>query len=421
MVITILAFLFFLYHRSQQYSGDGFLIARITEGGKWFVKNEMLSQALIQFGYTLAAPLHWSPMEVMNVISCLSGALALFILLRMYRSLGYVNPGWGVLLFGSSGFLIYACGHTEYYPMVLPAMLLYGYLGYRYLNHEVRLIYVTVVFVLAVSLHFGMLMALPSLLLLPVLRRRYGDYREIVIGGLLMLPLVLMRDYPSVVGFRAASLSPSINFLPWFYEEDMYRYYAFFQWDHVWDWFYAWTMRSWVFWPTILGVFWLEGWRKFLLSHNLFFLLYVLPFTFWSTVWHPDLGMQEDWDLFALEAVPCLLWVMVLLPKIRLYPWIRTLFFIALVSSALMMYAHVRESMNPPRKGFGKARITVEPLESSYLKVNGFYREGDLPRLREGVYEGKLIHLDLENVYDFYFHVLSGEETRFTLQVETGE
>ena len=120
--IVILSFLFFYVHRSRHYAGDGALLDRLIEGGKWLVQNELLSQAFLQLLYRLASPWGRTPLEIMNWASCLGGALSVWILLRFARRF-YQLPFWyPLLLFLSSGFLVYACGHTEYYPLVLPAL-----------------------------------------------------------------------------------------------------------------------------------------------------------------------------------------------------------------------------------------------------------------------------------------------------------
>ncbi|MGC9327743.1 MAG: hypothetical protein ACP5I1_08925, partial [Candidatus Hinthialibacter sp.] len=168
-------FFFFYFHHAQVFSGDGALIARMTEGGKWLVQNELASQAVLQGLYQIFSSWRLSPMEIMNLTSCVGGALSVWILL-LYSRLLNASFGWALLLFFSSGFFIYSCGHTEYYPIVLPAMLLYGYISLLYLRGRLGATPAVLIFLTAASLHFAMLIALPSLFLLPWLRKRRRDW-----------------------------------------------------------------------------------------------------------------------------------------------------------------------------------------------------------------------------------------------------
>jgi len=407
-------FLFFWYFRARRMDGDGELIGRITQGGKWFVKNEMFSQAVLQALHRLLAPYLWTPMEIMNLASCLAGTLSLWLLFRFARRFYRLPPFWPLLLFLSSGFLIYACGRTEYYPLFLPAMIYYGHCALEYLDGEMDMLYVAFVFVLAASLHFAMMIALPSLLWLPLLAQRRRDYRRIAFGLLPLIPLLVIRNYPNIVGFKAASLSPALNFLPWFYSEDMNRYYALFQWEHIVDWLYAWVMRSWIFWPAILFGVYLEGMNSLLYKKNSFLFVYTLCFTLWSFVWHPDLGIAKDWDLFAIEAAPCLLLLIAYIPAILSHPFHRTTLAVALAASIAIMAIHAFDD-SLPRRGFGSVIVNVDRPAECRLKIDGAIYPYSIPRLIQGVHEAKLIDLSRRRSSDFHIVVSQGTTTKVNL------
>lgn len=103
--LSFLCFCLFYMLRASHFSGDGALIARMTEGGKWLVKNELLSQALLQGAYRIASPFHLTAGECMSALSCMGGTLSVWIVLRFGRLYG-LNPAWPLLLFFSSGFLL---------------------------------------------------------------------------------------------------------------------------------------------------------------------------------------------------------------------------------------------------------------------------------------------------------------------------
>lgn len=200
--------------------------------------------------------------------------------------------------------------------MLLPAMLWYGWMGVEYIHGRRTIHRAVLVFVFACSLHFAMLIALPSLLFLPFIRKQVRDLNTIAAILLLLIPLVVIRNYPQVLGYKAAGLSPAWTVLPWFPYEGMYRHYAFFEWGHWLDWGYAWVRRSWIVWPIVLIGISTQGIRGLSRADRMFLMVYTLGFTFWTTFWHPDLGIETDWDLFAIETAPALLLAISYLPGI---------------------------------------------------------------------------------------------------------
>ncbi len=398
--ISLLCFFLFFSLRSQHYSGDGVLISRMTEGGKWLVQNELFAQFLLQVVYQLASPFHFSAMEIMNGVSCMGGAIAVWILLN-FSHLYRLPAIWSLLLYFSSGFLLYSCGHTEYYPILLPALFLYGYCGILYLRNDLGIAWVAFLFILACGLHFGMLIALPSLWILPLLANRKRDWGSISIWLILLVPLFLIRNFPQLLGHKAAWLSPAWNFLPWFAHNDMYRYYAVFQWGHAVDWIYAWCMRSWIFWPFLLLAMGNEGWRRFWNRERLFLLIYTVFFTGWTLLWHPDLGIEADWDLFAIEAAPCLLLCLSAIPKNLDRPDLRCFLLIVCLASSACMFSHVWQRADFPRRGFGAISVETTTMtvsrpnqptsNSSVFTLDGLNRPSRIPRIREGIYRSKFI------------------------------
>ena len=414
--LTLLCFAFFYVLHSQQFAGDGELISRITEGGKWLVKNELLSQALIQGVYRVGQFWHLTPLEVMNALSCLSGALSVYILLRLSKRHFGLSPTWPLLLFFSTGYLIYSCGHTEYYPLLLPTLLIYGGLAMDYLKGNTGVLGLTLVFVLASALHFAMLIALPSLLLLPWLSGCFKDWRTMLVGLTPFVPLVLIRNYPQWVGYKAASLSPAWNLLPWFPSDGMYRYYAFFEWGHWADWIYAWTLRSWIVWPVLFWAICRFGPRSLRRPNRIFLLIYTLCFTLWSTVWHPDLGIVKDWDLFAIETAPVLLLILSYLPEWSTHSFERTMLWLACLASIAIGCQHVWVMADFPHASL---EIRVELPYTNDFTIDGFSRELHQPRLRCGNYQAKLIDRRSRRVHDMNLVILPNCTTTVSIRGST--
>ncbi|MBN2329950.1 MAG: hypothetical protein JXR73_22615 [Candidatus Omnitrophica bacterium] len=387
----------------------------MTEGGKWLVQNELASQAILQGAYQLFSPWRLSAMEIMNLASCLGGALAVWILLQYSRLLN-ASVGWALLLFFSSGFSIYTCGHTEYYPLVLPAMLLYGYLSVLYLRGRLGITLVALTFLAAAGFHFAMLIALPSLFLLPWLRKRRRDWLSIGIWLILLAPLFLIRNNPQILGHKAAGLSPAWNFLSWLPYEGMDRYYAVLQWGHWADWMYAWAMRSWIFWPAVVCLVAVNGLKTLFDQERFFLLIYTLSFTIWTMLWHPDLGVEADWDLFAIEAAPCLMLLLTYIPAISKRNCFYYMLLACCIVSIVINYLHIRQKMGDHRLGYGAMQIkTPAPIQTSFT-LRGLNRPLSMPRIREGVYSAKLIDQTHRCVYEMYIWVDPGGITEVKIE-----
>ncbi|HOL95541.1 MAG TPA: hypothetical protein PLH79_14415 [bacterium] len=408
---ALLCFVFFYFHRSQTYAGDGALLARIIEGGRWLVQNELLSQAFLELLFQLASPWQRTALEIMNLVSCAGGALSVWILLRFARRLYHLPAQYPLLLFFSSGFLVYSCGHTEYYPLVLPALLGYGYSGVAYLRRNAPLTPACVIFVLGCGLHFVTLLALPSLLLLPWLSRRKQDYSSILIWSMLLIPLFLIRVYPQILGHQAAGLSPAWNVLPLFPYPGMYRWYAFFQWSHWLDWLYAWSMRSWLFLPLTAWLVWRQGVRSLRLPERQFLVVFLLAFTAWTTVWHPDLGVEADWDLFALEAAPGLLLLLSYWPDGPRQRFVHAVVMLAAVASVAVTYSRVLAQAAFPRLGYGAARIDTPHPGATVFTMDGLNQPLHRGRVREGIYWCKWVDSEVRAAGDFWLVVTAGETT----------
>ncbi len=415
----VFLFIFFYIYRAQHFSGDGALIARMTEGGKWLVKNELLSQALLQLVYQCASPFNLTAIEVMNILSCLCGVFAVWILLQFSR-LYQIGATWPLLLFGSSAFFIYSCGHTEYYPVLLPAMFIYGLMAVLYLRDKCSVTGAALSFVIACGLHFGMLIAFPSLLLLPLLKKRPGDWGTIALWLVLIAPLVLIRNYPQMLGHKAAGLSPAWNFLPWFPGEGMYRHYAVFQWGHFADWLYAWSMRSWIFWiaiPMFFSSMIGQGICKDKCQNERrFLLIYTMCFTVWSFLWHPDLGIEADWDLFAIEAAPCLLLLITFIPIIKNRTVMSTMLAISCCASVMINYSHILSKTDFPHHGYGQVELQLKTPIKAEFTLDGYNRELSIPHISEGTYPAKLIDQTNRRVHEMNIVVVKNYSTRLIIE-----
>jgi hypothetical protein len=289
-----------------------------------------------------------------------------------------------------------------------------------YLHDKCSITGAALSFVIACGLHFGMMIALPSLLLLPLLKKRPGDWGTIALWLVLIAPLVLIRNYPQMLGHKAAGLSPAWNFLPWFPGEGMYRHYAVFQWGHLADLLYAWSMRSWIFWIAIAAVF-LTKIDKHIdngkyQNERRFLFLYTICFTVWSFLWHPDLGIEADWDLFSIEAAPCLLLLITYMPAIKVRMAMSTMLAIACCASMMINYSHILSKTDFPHHGYGQVELQLKSPIKAEFTLGGYNRELSIPHIAEGTYQAKLIDQTNRRVHEMNIVVIKNYSTSLTIE-----
>ncbi|MBN2330017.1 MAG: hypothetical protein JXR73_22950 [Candidatus Omnitrophica bacterium] len=415
-VSAALGVLFWIY-RSQIYSGDGDQLTRMVEGGVVFVQTELLSQAVFYFAYEILQPWGWDGFSVINLVSCIAGAAAVWMLLKFNRDFIGVNPLWGLGLFASSGLLLLCTGHTEYYTMFLATLFYYGYAGVGYLRGRFSSLHASLSFSLAVWMHMGIMFAFPSLLALPLLRKNWKDYYGLAGGLLLTAAAFIMKNHSTILGIEVQGLSPSKNFIPLLGDPSGERFYLMFEWGHLTDCLYAWTARSWIFWPAIFWAAATWGWRTLFQKERLFLFLYTIGFTFFTLTWHPNLGVYQDWDLFALESAPCLLLLMTYLPEWRRSSFRRAALAVPIAASIAIMYFHVVEEAHFGRRDYGSLRIELSQDLPHQVNLNGHLKELVNPAMRQGVYEGRLRNMRHMRSHVFYTQVAPDVETRFSLLV----
>lgn len=399
-------FCLFWVYRSYVYSGDGDQIVRMTEAGYWMVHSEMFSQMLFQTVYRVLHPFGWDGLGVVQLVSCAAGAVSVYVLLGFNQRFIQIDPLWVLGLFFSSGFALYCNGHTEYYTQFLIFLFLYGWAGVGYLRSEYSARFVALIFSAAAWIHLGILFALPSLLLLPVIHhKRWQDYNGLAIG---LIPLILIhffKMYCSMFGFYIHGLSPSTNFVPFTPDPENPGWYTFFMIEHLLDWIYGWAMRSWIFWFVVLYGAGLAGWRSLLQPERIFLLLYTLCFTGFTIVWHPNLGINQDWDLFAFEAAPCLLLLLSYMPFITKSSFSRAMVAVPVMTSMLIQYHRIYEEAQFDLRGYGVVMLEIESQPKN-VTFNGHNQSEKKIILRKGHYSVKI--LEQEGKKDFFIHAAPG-------------
>ncbi|MGI6458196.1 MAG: hypothetical protein ACOX5R_21615 [bacterium] len=426
LCVSFLSFLLFWVYRSQVFNGDGDQISRMIESGLWMVQTELGSQAIFQLAYRVLSPFGWDGLAVINLVSCLSGAICVYILILFSRTFFPFSPAWILGLFFSSGLILFAFGHTEYYTMFLAGLFYYGYTGIGYLRGTHSMLQTALAYSIALWMHLGILFALPSLMVLPLLKKKYSDYKYLLIGLSPAYIAYCIKEFHPLIGmllkavipgsnFTVLGLSPSENFVALSPENIGTGYYSMFQWGHLADFLWAWSMRSWFFWQLIIWAAAAQGFRSLLLPERQFLLLYTLCFTFFAATWHPNLGIHQDWDLFAIEAAPCLLLLMTYLDFFQTHHFRRTVLILLILSSSLIHFQQILQEAQFDRRQYGTVKIQLsEPIDHK-VTMNGHAKDLEINGIREGIYAGKVIDRTYRQSHNFYVHVAPGRQTTVPL------
>jgi hypothetical protein len=298
----------FWYFRSSTFRGDGDQIDRIIENGTWWRARQMLSQATLQLSWRLLRPWHFDGMMTNNLISCLGGVVFYHYLIRLAqeRFSHWLLP---FLVFLTSGFTIIFCGHTEYYSMLLACTMGMLYCVDGYLKGKRSLFAVALWASFVCWFHSVGLIILPALLYLWWVGHRNRRDMSLLILGL--LPIAVLIYLIRIIPISLGDLGPVVGdrWVPLFkipVDSDLPKFYTFFSLGHLHD-----------------MLFWIFKASPLLLPATLFIIIkrtryanwYRDPFHVflalcgalwmaWTLVWHPDLTIYQDWDLFAVAALP---------------------------------------------------------------------------------------------------------------------
>ncbi|MEW6238198.1 MAG: hypothetical protein AB1656_22645 [Candidatus Omnitrophota bacterium] len=413
-------FLFFWVYRSQYYSGDGDQLSRMIESREpavWLVQTELASQAVFKLVYQLLFPWGWDGLSVMNLVSSAAGAISVYVLLKFSLFFVSADPLWTLLLFFSSGLALFCNGHTEYYTLFLMTLFYYGYAGVGYLRGRFSMLHASLAFSAALWMHLGILFALPSLLILPWLKGQPRDFGPLMRGQIPTLIAYIVKRFDSLLKITVLGLSPQSNFVPLVLEPDGAQFYGMFEWGHLADILYAWIMRSWIFWPAIFWSIAAFGFSSLRQPARLFLLAYTLCFTVFTLVWHPNLGMGQDWDLFAIEAAPCLLLLLTYLPVFLDSSFRWTALAVAASASMLIVYSSYLAEARFYQRGYGGVELKPSKAVVNNFTLNGHKKDLTIPAIREGVYIAKFINNDESRVHDFCIAVVPGQTTEISLAI----
>jgi hypothetical protein len=401
--LALFALLWFF--RSSTWGGDGDMIARFIEGHLWYYDREPLLHFLLVLTHVLASPWHWNGMQVLNFASCLAGVWFFVTLLRLGRDwLG--DPLPPVAVFLASGFTILFAGHTEYYGPVLAAGLFWFERTFRRLRREVPLWQPLAAYALFASFHLVALFAVPGVAW--TLWKERGTPRLPARAAAGILPLVLLLVLVFLGPFSTTDVSIAPRLCPLRPDPLDPTRVTLFSLEHLGGWLYWQVKASPLLVPMLLlflspGVrrrlAW-DGFQTFLASAGAGLLVF-------SWVWHPDLGVWADWDLFAISALaPTLL---------AIHAWMRSgtaarrLIWILILPAAAWTWSHILSDARLGRRGRGTIEVLgVEGLQAQVNVDGHLKRPPRIHNVLEGEREVRIINLTDGDTWHGTVEVLPG-------------
>ncbi len=204
------------------------------------------------------------------------------------------------------GILQLFCGYIEAYPILMAACSLYVLAACLYLDERLNTFWVAAILGIGVYVHLSMIFFLPSLVLLPCLRKRrhLSSMIAIIVDFLLVsiaLFIVILGIFFNyrVVDFVVLLAQETFaDAGSWLSLADAFSL------AHVKDYALMMLKLAPVSLAILMGLF-LSRPRSILGDKKLLFIASMLPlYMLWAFFWKPRLGTIQDWDLFSCIALP---------------------------------------------------------------------------------------------------------------------
>ena len=441
----------FWYCRSAVYQGDGDQIARFIEAGVWFVKTEVLSQFLFQITYRIVDVWHWDGLLVMNLISSISGGILLYFFIRMGDE---IADRWiaAIVLF-CSGFVCLVAGHTEYYPQLLAALAAWNWSCIRVLRNRGSLLAPSLLYSLCVWIHQEALFAFPAHLLVAVFRRDRDEWVSWILGLIPTGFLMVFRFLPQVSPITLEGMSHGLNTVPLWTTEGTEKLYTFFEAAHWVDVLFALAQRSIVAWPVILlGLLFVRSGDKLGRGRigadplafeqppptpppdlgeetaephiavgltpmgrvRLFLAVQCVGFWALCILWHPNLGIEADWDLYAVEAIPSTILALTYLPGLFQRRFVFPVVVCLICFSGLVTWEGILDRAKLGKRG--TVQIEVDASEDLLVALDGHQKGRTIYRVLQGHHYLRLI--DPRQRWARAYHLIVAPDTTLDVIVE---
>ncbi len=303
--------LFYLF-RSNFLNNDGkhfqgIFERRIPLMGAYVTLDELWELYIhSKFWYFVNNQWNWSVYFSYQVLSVIAGGVMIYVLLCFAKKVMNKNGLGFFLLFLSGGFMQLFFGDIENYTLTSVWVLLYFYLSARFLERKVSLVYPSTVLAIALTFHLLAGFLLPSLAYLYWHSLKRGEKKNILISGLafaIVIGLTLwffdQNPWPIEVLWRKSFASGrGGNFEQLLVTPNLTYYFEQF------------NLLLLLFPGVILFIPSILYKRIKLDAYNIHLIIAVVFMLVLQFGWKAQLGVYQDWDLYAIGAIPMsiLLW-----------------------------------------------------------------------------------------------------------------
>ena len=271
------------------------------------------------WGWTDAMPAYWW-------LSSLAGMVAVWVLLRLASAIGRNNgERWTIFsVMATLGAMQLFFGYPENYTIISLLILIYLWLGWRFLQDRSPLWAPSIILALAHAFHPATLILQPSLWVLAWWASRQRDNGTRLRAFVRSLPALLVpaivigaatfalmtaggRGINAFLGDEAPGGGDHSWLVPLTTVSGDWEYYTQFSRGHLIE-FINQQLLVMPFTLPLLLVLVLGFWKRLPKDgYSLFLLVAALSYVLLTWVWNPDYGGQRDWDLFAPAAWPATL------------------------------------------------------------------------------------------------------------------
>jgi hypothetical protein len=312
LFISFFSFIFFGYFRTSTYLlGDGnLLVGTLSQGiNPMLISKEHLTLLIHFYLYQfLNNFLGWDVRTTYALVSCLSGAVFVFLLLKFLDllKLNSFTKGLYFLFFLSMGSSQLFFGYLEDYTLHYVSVFAYIVFGMRYLGGQGSLLILSLLCLLTIGFHNQGMVIIPSFIF--IILYAFGKRKKNVLqflkfrhvtGGIILSLLIMFVIY-LIMGFY----EKGTIFVPLFHSFGEADSYTLFSFTHLLDILNQQFLISSagiillliVIIPSLRIIDWDSPSLSFLVLIGFYYLLF-------NFIINHDLGMARDWDLFAASGL----------------------------------------------------------------------------------------------------------------------
>ncbi len=135
-------------------------------------------------------------------------------------------------------------------------------------------------------------------------------------------------------------------------------------------------------------------------------------------LWHPNLGIEADWDLYAVEAIPSTILALTYLPGLFERRFLFPVVVCLVCFSGLVTWEGILDRAKLGKRGTGTVQIEVDASEDLLVALDGHQKGRTIHRVQQGHHYLRLI--DPRQRWARAYHLVVAPDTRLDVIVEPG-